>query len=411
MRKAYIILLYATAVVALSWFLPWLYGMLLPEGVSDPFVAFSPVSGEFVVSEGSGADLRISTVDHDGSVVRDNLTKEQRDSLLPQVYFNQLTARGEWPDSIGGDSVSIPLLKQAQWTFTSIPLDINKRQVKVYMMMESMPPRFELQDPKEAFTLDGGIRFVDMATNTVNGRRSQDFARVMADRGFRFPLRSHSADITTRKPYDEGYLLVDDAGDIYHLKMQAGKPYMAKVSRPDSMEARHVFILENPETRHLGLVSDTEHNLYVLEKEGYRLFRLPVADVDPERDRIAIFKTYFNWVIKLRNGDEVRWVAIEPDNYGLLGEYVRHDEPSAIAEVGSYIFPFVLSFTSLEDSCASPRITDVSCKALILGAVLAIVTVVIARSRRVGYVSVAVNSVLVLLLGIFYFVPFLLVRN
>ncbi len=94
MKKIYIIMLYATAVVALAWFLPWLYGMLLPEGVSDPFVSYSPVSDTFVVTEGLGADLRIFTIGRDGKVVDDNLTKEQRDSLLPQVYFNQLTARG-----------------------------------------------------------------------------------------------------------------------------------------------------------------------------------------------------------------------------------------------------------------------------------------------------------------------------
>lgn len=410
MKKIYIVMLYVTAVVTLAWFLPWLYGMLLPEGVSDPFVSYSPVSDTFVVTEGLGADLRIFTIGRDGKVVDDNLTKEQRDSLLPQVYFNQLTARGEWPDSIGDDSVSIPMLKQAQWTFTSMPLDINKRNARVYMMMESMPPRFELQDPEEAFTLDGSIEFVDMATNTVNTRRSQDFARVMDDRGFRFPLRSYSADITTRKPYDEGYLLVDDAGDIYHLKMQAGKPYMAKVSRPDTVEARHVFILENPETRHLGLVSDGRHNLYVLEKEGYRLMRLPIDDVDPERDRISIFKTYFNWVVKLRDGDVVRWVAIEPDNYGLLGQYERHDQPSAIAGAASYIFPFVLSFTSLEDSYAYPRITDLSCKALIFGIVLAAATALLGR-RRQGAVAVAVNALLALVLGVYYFIPFLLVKN
>ncbi len=291
-----------------------------------------------------------------------------------------------------------------------MPLDINKRKAEVYMMMESMPPRFELQDPKEAFILDGAIEFVDMATNTVNKRRSQDFARVMADRGFRFPLRSYSADITTRKPYDEGYLLVDDAGDIYHLKMQAGKPYMAKVSRPDTVEARHVFILENPETRHLGLVSDTRRNLYVLEKAGYRLTRLPIDDVDPGRDRISIFKTYFNWVVKLRAGDVVRWVAIEPGNYGLLGRYERQDEPSAIAGTASYIFPFVLSFTGLEDSYAYPRITDLSCNALILGSVLAAVTALLGR-RRQGAVAVAVNALLALVLGVYYFVPFLLVKN
>ena len=54
MKKTYTILLYAMCVLALAWSLPWLYDLVLPEAVSDPYVAFSPVSQRMIVTQRDG---------------------------------------------------------------------------------------------------------------------------------------------------------------------------------------------------------------------------------------------------------------------------------------------------------------------------------------------------------------------
>ncbi|MDE5904648.1 DUF4857 domain-containing protein, partial [Duncaniella sp.] len=151
MKKAYTILLVTLSVIVLSWFLPWLYSLLFPVGASDPFIAYSPISDRMIVSERTGEkESVIYPLDADG--VREEgvvYTKEQRDSLLPQLYFTQLVAREQMPDSINGVEITIPLLKHNSWVFTSSPRDINKRFADVYLIMESMPARIDLEDPTE----------------------------------------------------------------------------------------------------------------------------------------------------------------------------------------------------------------------------------------------------------------------
>ena len=411
MKRIYRGVLIALGVMVLSWFLPWLYSMVFPSGVSDPFVAWSPVSDCFIVSDNSAeGKTRICSVDALGRPVRE-YTKEERDSLLPQIYFNQLMARETLPDSLKGKEVTIAGLKHGQWVFSSLPRDINRVMPEVYLIMESMPPRLDLEDASEVFTLHDRVEFTDMATNRVNRRRSQRFDEVFRERGFEYPLHSWSANVTTRKPRDEGYLLVDASGTAFHMKMQAGRPYMERIPGPGSVEFDRVFVMENPETRHLGLMTDTEGRMYVLEREGYRLTELPVGRVDPRRERISVVKNLFNWVVKLSDGGRARWYALDSDDYSLLGAYELSYGVSGARRVAAWLFPFRLTFTDTADCLASPRIINVSARALYLNVVLAAALAFIMAGRRERRATVASCSALTLIFGMFSFIPMALIKD
>ena len=382
MKTVYRILISTLSVAALAWFLPWLYTLLFPAAENDPFVAYSPVSGCFIVSETADDKTRIYDVDHEGNPLGGTYTKEQRDSLLPQIYFNQLNTREALPDSLCGKALSIQALKHGQWVFSSLPHEVNKRQPRIYLMMESMPVRLDLEDPTEGFRMDGEVGFIDMATNTMNPDRSRRFTKALSDVGFVYPMRWQNANVTTRKNYDEGYMLVDAAGDVYHMKMRGGRPYAVKVNNPDGIKAAQAFILENPDTRPLGLVFGTDRSMYVLEHDGYRMEKLPVTDTDPTRDRISVVKNIFNWVVKVKDSEGARWIAFDSDTYEPLATYSISYTPGYMERAARYIFPFELSFSSINDSYAFARIHDVSANAIWLNIVLTVIVAIVCFRRN-----------------------------
>lgn len=413
MKKAYNILLIALGIVVLSWFLPWLYSIVFPSAASDPFIAYSPVNDRMIVSEtGDDKNLAIYSLDADGNREEGSYTKEQRDSLLPQIYYTQLMAREALLDTIAGIEVGVAAFKHSQWVFSALPRDINKVMPEVYLMMESMPARIDLEDPKEVFRFrDGKVEFIDMETNAVIEGRSKRFTDIFNERGFALPMRAYSANITSRKPYDEGYLMVDANGDLYHTKMQAGRPYMMKVNKPDSVNVAHVYIMENIDTRHHGIISDENHNLYVLERAGYRLIPLPVGKVDPEKEKISIVKNIFNWVVKVTGPEGVRWTALDSDDYHRLASYSKTYTESASQKAATYIFPYELSFTSVSDCYASPRFEYFSWHAIFLNVVLAVILFVVYRRRGRVAPCIAACSVITLIFGIFAFIPLMIVKN
>lgn len=406
MRKCYIIFLSLLSILVLSWFLPWLYFIIFPVGGNDPFVAWSPVNDSFIITETADASGTIHGIDN-----ASRYTKEERDSLLPQIYYTQLVARDKLPDSIKGYETTIPVFKHSQWVFNSSPRDINKVNAKVYLLMESMPERFELEDPDVIFRISGNkdVEFIDILTNQTNPGKSRRFSEIFSRNGFNFPIKSASANVTTRKQYDEGYLLADNSGKLYHLKMQAGRPFMVKADTPDSIIAEHVFFMENSDQRHLGLVIDSNSNLYALEKEGHRLVHLPVGKIDPTKQKFSIVKNLFNWVVKISDEENVRWIALDSDDYSTLGEYSRRHTESSVIKAASFIFPFQLSITSYYDCLAKPRFSDFSANAIYLNIILASAILVIYRRRNKKYL--ATNAVTVLIFGIFAFIPLLLINE
>lgn len=316
------------------------------------------------------------------------------------------------PDTINGKALTIPNLKHSQWVFTSLPMDVNKVQPDWHFIMESMPKRVDLEDPTEVFSLDRGkVTFIDIATNETNAKRSQRFTKAFSDKGFAYPAKFYSANITSRKAYDEGYLLVDANGDVFHMKMRAGTPYMAKITMPDSAKAQQAFVLENNDRRMLGLIFDENHNVYALDRDGYKLTKLPLEGIDPARDRISVMASLFNIVFRSRNADEVKWTAIDTDTYDLLGAYTKTYMPSTARKAAQWIFPFSISFSSVDDSYAYPRIGDISSRALVLNFILAIATYVILYRRRQKQSTALICSLCTVILGIYLFIPTIILEK
>lgn len=391
----------------LSWFLPWLYTYLIPVPGYEPYLSYSPVSDCFIVSEHGNVIYALDENNQPG----ESYTVEQRDSLLPHQYFNQLMARDKLPDTVAGRAISIPILKHAQWVFQSVPRDINKVFPKVYMIMESMPARIDLEDPKEVFRINNGVEFVDIESNTINADRSARFTKAFNKAGFKYPEKWMQANVTTRKQYDEGYLMIDADGDLYHMKQQAGRPYIVKVKRPSpDFRADKAFVLENMDRTNLGLVIDTEGNSYMLKHDGYKLVKLPIDKVDPTKDRITVVGTLFNITARFNNSEGSRWFALANNaTHDLLGSFTYNYPDNLAAQIGEYIFPYELSYTAHTDSVVHPRIGYISWKAIYLNIVLALILAYIGRRRRRG--CVIAQCCITIVFGLYSFIPFALIKE
>lgn len=412
MKKAYSILLVALGIVILSWFLPWIYSIVFPVGSSDPLVAFSPVSKQLIISETGSGNKSIYIADSLGRETGETITREQRDSLLPHIYYTQLMARDQMPDSIDGLEVSMPVFKHNQWVFSALPRDINKVQPEVFLIMESMPKRIDLEDPDQVFRFrDGRVEFIDMANNSVIEGRSKRFTDIFNDRGFTLPLRSFSANITSRKPYDEGYLMVDSGNEVYHLKMQAGRPYMVRLRKPDSLKCSHVFVMENGDNRHLGFMTDIENRLYIIEKSGYRIIPFANTRYNPVTDRIQVFKSLFNYVVRISVENETRWDVYDSFDYRPLAHFSKTAETAISEKVASYIFPYQLSFTSVSDCIVKPRIEMISWHACFLNILLGIIIFAMLIRRRRGIRCAASCAAITLVFGIFAFIPLIIIKE
>lgn len=335
------IFLYATVAVLLVWQLPWAYAFLMLKPSRTPFTMYSSVLGDFIVMQ-LDADKQMHRYDSNGR----EYTQRQVDSLLPTFYMRQLTADERFPDSICGRAVSPKEVQMTNFTFKSVPSAINAPQTGIYFLMESMSKRVELQMPTDAFRFtDRGIEFICMETNRVDEAKSRLFTDMLQKKGFAFPAAYASGNPTTRKDYDEGYLVLDADHKLYHLKCTQGRPYVKPIPVPAEVRPQYVFITEFRSRQTLGFMVDTLHRFYVIERDGtVRLTALPAFD--PTKDELTIFGNMFDWTVRLSTDRDDVYYALDAADYSLLKERVY---PSVRRSIPG------LSFTSPDDKFVKPR--------------------------------------------------------
>ncbi len=419
--------MFLVAVAVLSWFLPWLYALCFPAPSGEPFCSFSPVSGKWIVTESRPGSAPVITeldsADAQGRILGGTvLTRDQRDSLVPQLFYKELLAHDRLPDTIASQEVSAHILRTHELMLNASPRDYLKRNAGVWMMMESMPERVDLSDPTEVFRFksDSTMEFVDMATNTVNEGRTRRFTELMRARGFAFPATDLSANVTSRKAYDEGYLMVDSRGQLFQVKQRAGRPFVEKIAMPEGRRALKAFITEEPDRSVLGFVADTDGGFWLIDRSAGRpaLVELPVdISVDPAKQTILCMGSVFGLTFRFSesgpNGmSHWRFVSRTPGkerNLQLLGSYDYQKPRTAAWRVADYIFPYTLTFTSISDSLAYPRLGRWSLLALSLNVVLALVVLLFvpgAEGKRRWCAGI-----LTLVCGVYAFIPSLVFRD
>ena len=415
MKRLHYIIFFILSAAVLSWVLPWIFSLCFTERNREPFVAYSPLTDSFVVTEfaadGKGEATDIYTIDPLTHTPLNHFTMDQRDSLLPEIFVGQLSAKGQLPDSIKGVEINMREIRMNSWIFTSSPKDFNRAVPRVFPLMESMPARFKFEDPSVVMTLnDDGLQITDIETNRNDAQKTARFAKMFADKGFAFPAIEAAANITSRKGYDNGYLIIDADRKLYHLKMQAGRPSMARIELPDSIVPTHAYVFENADRQLYGLLSAKDGNMYAVNHDDtYSISKLSGISFDPTSEKMTIMKNLFSWCVKINSDDRTEWVALDPTTLSVMATYTYSYVSSLNRTVRQWIFPFVTTFTSTADRFVYPRIGDVSPRALVLNALLALIVIFAAKGpdRR----CTAGKFVVTLLLGLFAFIPLMLIKQ
>lgn len=355
--------LFITVVLLLMWGLPWAWHFLFAKPGSYPFTIYSCVAHQFVAMDRSSGS--VAYLGEDGTIY----TEKQFDSILPTLYNRQLVSDGRFPAQINGVEIDNRTLQIEKFMFRHKPSDINVKRPGLYPLFEGMSGRVDLQMPRDVFRMSNRMEFVDMEENQVNEERSQRFTQALLDKGFHFPAGVIAGDQNVRKEYDEGYLMTDRDGQMFHVKRLKDRPFVRN-TEISGVKVKYIFPTTFRNRRFYGFVSDEDQNFYVLNAKTYELKPLPIPALNPEKETITIFGDPFYWTVQVLGEDGLKIYAIDANDYSLVATKVIPAEESQAAKIGKYIFPAELSFTVSTDQYVWPRFTDFSWWGTILWALL-----------------------------------------
>lgn len=339
-----------------------------------PFTLYSEVVGEFVSLDNSGEE-GTRYYDYSGR----EYTESEFDSVLPSFYYRQLVMDGRLPDSINGVAISPAMLEEQSFIFISHPSTINRHDTPLYFLLESMSKRVYLEMPNDVFRLGKkGIEFIDMSRNEVDRAKSELFQKTFDAKGVAFPVALVAGNATTKKAYDNGYLLLDANGKLFNLRQTVGRPYLQEIALPSGVVPQQLFVTEYPSRAFLGFLVDEAGSFYAITLPDYQLVKADLPLLDLTRDKLTIFGNPFYWtVIRSRDG-EALYTALEAGSLRRVKEL--RFEGSEKSSIAKYLVPFQLSFTSPLHGYFRPEVHHFSWFGLLLWLVVGGVWVAVARS-------------------------------
>jgi len=366
----YIIIL--LGLIMLTWLLPALYELLSPRTDKTPFVLYSCLDSTFIRFETHGKQIRY--VNSRG----EQFTKAQTDSLLPLFSFRQLVAEGRLPDSLFGVALTPKLIQQNTFHFKTSPKQLNKPAVGLYTMLESASGRVDLTLPSDVFRLtEDGLEFIDCETNSVNRAKSLSFSRELTKHGFTFPVHLIWGNGTTRKDYDNGFLLTDANDRLFQLKMVKGTPWVREIANSQELTANsrftNVFVIVPANRALIGLVVDENHRLYAVrsnatlapigQQTSPSLVPCTLSPCTltyaPQEMQITIVGDLFHWTITEYTATDSRYYAVDANTFELVASEIIPDPERPLAQrLERILLPIRLRFTSWRTQLIRPNIND-----------------------------------------------------
>ncbi len=345
-------LIIGLGIIVCVWLLPALYRLVAPNTSRTPFVVYSCMDSSFIQFE--TINKQVQYTDFKGNT----FTKHEADSLLPLFAFRQLVAEGRLPDSLFGVALTPKLIQQNAFHFKTSPKQLNKPAVGLYTLLESASGRVDLQLPPDVFRLtDKGIEFIDCETNTVNKAKSLSFSRELEKYGFVFPVQLIWGNASTRKDYDNGFLLTDSQNRLFQLKMVKGAPWVRAIKTDGCTITgyKQLFTIEPANRQLVGLVVSDDNQLYAVRADG-TMAHVGIDAYDPQAMQINIIGDLFHWTITEYTETESRYYAVDARTFELVARAIIPDPTPAIKErIMRYVLPVRLRFTSWDTQLIAPN--------------------------------------------------------
>jgi hypothetical protein len=381
--------------------------MKFEKSIRTPFVAYSPVLNDFLISSESISDYKWKDS-------KDNLYgREEYDSLLPFFNYRQLAATDKMPDLLNGIEITLEKVRLNNFMYRISPADIDYIAIPLYSMLESKSGRVNLEMPDDFFRITQRVEFIDSKTNKIDEEKSILFTNELIENGFSFPAKLIAGNPTTRKPFDEGYFVIDSNNKLFHIKMVKGKPFCVNTNVLSNLGIVHISALEMNLREFYAYIITGDNKIFLLSYDNYKLIELPVKNYDYKTDVLRIIGDLFYRTISVIKYDNIETFVTDRD-YNLINQYTETWQgkyESTAGLISNYLFPFSINFGSSRSSLSNLFIRIPGYQSIFLLLACVLIAVGLIKYRKESFKKSFTDLLLVLFTSIYGLIAIIAIKN
>ncbi|MFH1851707.1 MAG: DUF4857 domain-containing protein [Candidatus Neomarinimicrobiota bacterium] len=322
-------------------YLPEFYWKIFDKNIRTPQVYYSTLTQQFMLGHHDGEKYVMS--DQSGR----EYSRDEFERTLPLIHYRQLTLNGEFPEKIQGREMVLEEIRLNNLMDRIKPYTLDSPQIDLYPLFESKSGRVNLEMPAEMFRIRERMEFIDAVSNRVNEELSAAFSDALIARGFTFPAQLICGNPSTRKPFDEGYFVVDGANQVFQIKMIQGEPFCVNTGIPANLDIRRIIIKEMNLREFYGTLITEDSRVFLISYDNYRLIELPLTSYKLDQTNLFWMGNIFYRTFSQINEGSIHTVVTDR-NYQVIDEYRETWETNAdraAGKIAKILFPFTISLT------------------------------------------------------------------
>lgn len=387
----------------LCWIVPETIQTAMEKKEHYPFTYFSSIREEFCSTEHLSKEEMVRKDESNN-----HYTEEQFDSIMPLFYYRQMLSTGRMPDSIHGYPITMRSIRQDGFYLRYNPKDIDTPEIPLYPLLEAYTGRVKLEMSDDLFRIKNGIEFIDVESNKVNEDKSDYFAQALKKKGITFPVSHCYGNPTTRKPYDEGYFILDAQNHLFHMKMVNSKPFIREVKEARDIQIVHFMMYEIGNRNFYGFLFDNQNQVYLITTDKYKLQKLPFK-VDTQKEQMLIMANPLYWTVQITNDQGRDYYAVDSHDLKIVRTMHRQRSEDTWDKYHQYVFPLRIHFEAYNSAYRYPRFYFGNIWSIALCAFILVLFIAIDIKRRKKKKGIA--YLVILLTGIPGVISSLLLRK
>lgn len=334
-------LLHLLFILSLAASVPQFFKHIFSEAYETALIAYSPVKKSVILRSYRNGQWFYSKADGEP------LTEEELHHALPLHYMHTLERRGMLPEELEGWNFDYEQALRYISKERLSPSQLDKPRFALFALMDSTPTVSGFEFPTELFRVrDHRIEFIDSASNQINVEKSARFTKRLKQAGFVYPPRMIADSPSQRKFFDNGVMMVDKEGQVFHIKRAGERFFITRTNTTLPDTALALKVLEQPRREHHALVI-LEGGLLLIDRNDYTPITVPLSDYQARQDNLSIDGNYLHWEFtqySAKNDERVFLLAAR-DMTTKLRYTWRKESSTAVRDVFSaFFFPYQLDF-------------------------------------------------------------------
>ena len=401
------VLLMLIIVLAASIYLPDFFWKANKHENNKTNVLYSPILKDFVFIK---ADVRQTYyADAKGNYY----TRDEFEPLLPFLNFRQLMLTGKLPESIDGIPIRPKEVSLNNINLRVQPALIQYKPLQIFPLFESASGRLRLELPPDFFRIRSRMEFITSLTNEINEEKSTLFTEALVKEGFSFPAKAIYGNPSTKKPFDEGYFVIDDKGKVFHIKMVKGMPFCKDTGIPTDLNIVCMVTTENELRESYALVITKKNEVFIISYDRYTLIKVPVDEYDYKENTLLIKGDLFYRVITVNHQNGYHSVVTDRkyQTINRTGESWSGSEITNAGVIAACLFPFTVNIEEETTPYINFYVHFSDYRALFALNISLLFAMYFFRKKHIPVRKAAIYCLVVLLTGIYGLIALLTVKD